>query len=454
MNLAAPALGNVGTMVWRPSRFTWGLLCVSLLGLGVRLLYALPKGPPPYLSDATYFLQQSALIGSGRGFADPFIWMEQREVVATAFHPPLYSVFLAGASFIGGSSDTTGRVASSLLGVGMIVCVGLIGRMVAGDLAGLAGAFIAAISPNLWVLDGQLMSEGLGAFLVAFTLLFAYRLLRSPTGGNAIGLGLGLGLAALTRPETLALAAFLVIPLVLFLAEPMRRRIGLLAIALAVMAAVLAPWLVRNMTTFDRPVLFSNNGEAVIGYANCRATYYGPNAGNWGLGCPFINGEEGIGPVSGDNGSEASRAARQRAQGFNFLKKQKQQFVTVVVWARLGRTFSLYQPFSEIDAIANEGKSVAVNRAGVFTFWATSVAAIAGIFAIRRSRRYPAWPLLTPLVVSVVVSVYAYGTPRFRAISEPSLAVLAGAGVSLVWSVIVQRRMRRAESPVIVSPEA
>ena len=454
MYLTAPAVGKVEMMLRRPSRFACGLFAVAIVGLGVRLLDALPKAPPRYLSDATYFLQQAALIAKGHGFADPFIWMEQGEVVATAFHPPLYSALLAGASHIGGSSDTTGRVASCLIGVGTIVCVGLLGRMVAGGLAGLAGAFIAAISPNLWVLDGQLMSEGLGAFLVAFTLLFAYRLLRSPSGGNAIGLGLGLGLAALTRPETLALVAFLVIPLVLLLAVPMRRRIGLLAIVLAVTAAVLAPWLVRNMTAFDRPVLFSNNGEAVIGYANCRATYYGPSAGNWWQGCPIINGVEGIGPVSGDNDSEARQAARQRAQGFNFLKKHKQQFVTVVVWARIGRTFSLHQPFSEIDAIANEGKSVAVNRAGVFTFWATSVAAIAGIFAIRRSRRFPAWPLLTPLVVSAVVSVYAYGTPRFRAISEPSLAVLAGAGVSLVWSLVVQRRMRRAESPVIVSPEA
>lgn len=447
-------------MLKRPSRFTWALLGVALVGFGVRLLYALPKGPLKYLTDSTYFLKQSEMIATGHGFGDPFTWMQQGKVVATAFHPPLYPLVLAGASFIGNPGFTTGRVASCLIGVATIVCVGLIGRMVAGDVGGLAGASIVAISPNLWVLDGQLMSEGLGAALVSLTLLFAYRLLRSPTAGNAIGLGLGLGLAALTRPETLALGAILVVPLMMVIAVPARRRIQLFLISVGITAAVLAPWVVRNVTGFDRPVAFSNNGEAVVGYANCDATYYGPAVGTWWRYCPAQNAEIGVGPISGPLDSEASQAGRERAQGFNYLKRHQKRFATVVAWARIGRTWSLYQPFSEIEASLNEGKTVILNRSGVFTFWATSAAAIAGIYAIRRNRRLPIWPLLTPLVVTTLVCVYAYGTPRFRAISEPSLAVLAGAGIGLFWSVMVQRRARRsdrldgAKSVTTVSPEA
>jgi hypothetical protein len=51
----------------------------------------------------------------------------------------------------------------------------LLGRGLAGDLAGLLAAGLAAVDPALIAADGALMSESLYRLLLAMTLLAAYR---------------------------------------------------------------------------------------------------------------------------------------------------------------------------------------------------------------------------------------------------------------------------------------
>ena len=164
------------------------------------------------------------LLATGRGFADPFVWSSQHRIVATAFHPPLFSTFLGGIYRTGFHSVAAARVGSCLLGTATVVFVGLTGRAVGGRRVGLIAASIAALTPNLWVPDGALTSEGLATTLVAATLWLAYRFLRNPRRGTAIWLGISIGLAGLTRPETLALAAIVVVPITVHLALPIRRR--------------------------------------------------------------------------------------------------------------------------------------------------------------------------------------------------------------------------------------
>ena len=61
------------------------------------------------------------------------------------------------------------------MGVGTIVVVGLVGRRVAGVRTGLLAAAIAAVSPLVWVNDGQMLSESMTMLTVAVAMLFAYR---------------------------------------------------------------------------------------------------------------------------------------------------------------------------------------------------------------------------------------------------------------------------------------
>src|SRR5205085_1312955 len=58
-----------------------------------------------------------------------------------------------------------------------------------------------------------------------------------------------------------------------------------LAVCLVAFAVVLAPWTIRNLTTFDRPVLISNNANGLWVGANCGPSYHGPLIGYWVFQC-------------------------------------------------------------------------------------------------------------------------------------------------------------------------
>src|SRR2546421_693025 len=59
-------------------------------------------------------------------------------------------------------------------------------------------------------------------------------------------------------------------------------RVGLapVAAAAAACALVLAPWVIRNWTQFDRPIVSTNVGSLAYG-ANCHAAYYTRLIGTW-----------------------------------------------------------------------------------------------------------------------------------------------------------------------------
>ena len=105
-------------------------------------------------------------------------------------------MYLAVFSWLGFTSALAHRLASCLLGAAAVVVVGLVGRKIAGDRAGLIGAAIAAVYPQLWINDGMLVSESMYILLIAVTLLFAYRLWESRSMGDAAWLGAVIGLSA------------------------------------------------------------------------------------------------------------------------------------------------------------------------------------------------------------------------------------------------------------------
>ncbi|MGI9645360.1 MAG: hypothetical protein ACR2O6_08645, partial [Ilumatobacteraceae bacterium] len=69
--------------------------------------------------------------------------------------------------------------------------------------------------------------------------------------------------------------------------------------------------------------------------------------------------------------------------------------------------------------------------------------AIVGAVAQRRAGR-ELWPLLVPLVITVLVVVATYGNQRLRAAAEPSVVVLAATGVVALARGL--RQPRRSET--------
>ena len=278
---------------------------VVLLGLAWRIFYVTVIGTPDGTGgDPFYYHAQANLLANGHGFADPFGWQLNHALIRpTAQHPPLYTLALALVSWFGGESYMAHKIASCVIGAGTILVIGLVGRRVGGPRVGVIAAVIAAAYPNLWLVDGVVLSEDLFALTIGLTILAAYRFRDRPDVLSACFVGATIALAALVRGEAVMLGLFLAVPLML-LTKTIRfpRRAVLLVIAGAACVVVLAPWVYRNLTAFKEPVVLSTNSYGVLAVANCDETYYGELIGFWYFNCD-----------PGSKGDESQRANASRA---------------------------------------------------------------------------------------------------------------------------------------------
>jgi 4-amino-4-deoxy-L-arabinose transferase-like glycosyltransferase len=399
--------------------------------LVVRLVYtiagpgnAYSEGP---LGDFFFFHTIANLLADGQGFIAPYTLEELGRVEPTAEHPPLWPLVLAAASEVGGNGLLSHRLVGVPFGVATAGLLGLIGRRLGGDGAGLIVAAIAACHPLLIGADGSLMSETMYGMFVAAALLLALRLLERPTLPAAAALGIAIGLAALTRGEALALLLLLVPPAVWLAIEGTRERLKLAAVTIAAAALVIAPWTIRNWTTFDRPVLISTNDSTVLTGANCDATYSGRDLGWWRVDCRT--------PIRERN--EAEQAAIWRREGLEYARDHADR-LPVVIPVRILRTWGVYQPKRMIDEA--EGRDRTMETLGTVVYFLLLPLAVYGAIVLRR-RRAPLWVLLVPPVVVTIVTVLGYGYPRFRHSADLVIVVLAG----LALAHLLERRRRATE---------
>jgi 4-amino-4-deoxy-L-arabinose transferase-like glycosyltransferase len=339
----------------------------------------------------------------------------------------------------GGNHLLAQRLTMTGFGAGVVLLIGLIGRAVAGDRAGLLAAGLAAVYPNLWINDGLVMSETLATLAVALAILFAYKFIRSPRLATAGWLGAACGLAMLARAELGLLLPLMVLPVALFLRSyPLKRQVGLFLVACLAAFALVSPWLVANLTRFDEPVLFSTNDGLTICGANLHRTYYGEGTGLWALDCAGL-------PVPKGDRSVVSNALRR--DGLHFIREHLGR-VPAVVAVRIARVWSLYAPGLMANYNVNEGRDVEVSWAGFFAFWLLVPCAVVGGIRLRR-RQVPITPLVAQFVIVTVTAAAIYGITRFRAPAEVSLVVLAAVAFDGWWS-----RRDVATRPVAVEAPA
>src|SRR5215218_10036470 len=171
-------------------RFWFALGAITAVGLVLRVLYVWRVADDPDgFGDPLFYHLQANFLADGKGFSEPFTWKDTGRYIPTAVHPPLYSIVLASSSVLGFESFLAHKLVSALIGVGLVVVMGLLGRAVGGPRVGLVAAAITALYPNFFVLDGTLLSEGLFALTIAAATLAGYRLLRAPSVGAAGVLG-------------------------------------------------------------------------------------------------------------------------------------------------------------------------------------------------------------------------------------------------------------------------
>ncbi len=450
------------------TRFGRVLLVIVAVAFGVRVAYvAIAKaGPcPVVLADGTkvgsspssclkgdelFYNAEANNVAAGHGFTEPFVAILHpgEKPPPAADHPPLTVFVLTPVAWLTDHAPLDwviseplhdhvreDRYTMVLFGTLLVGLVGLLGRRVGGDTVGLVAATIAALSPNIWVNDGLVMSETLTALTVVGVLLGALWWRDRPSVRRAALVGALCGLAVLARVEFALLLPLLAVVFALTAPRPWPERWKQAAVTVVVALAVVAPWVGFNLSRFHDPTFVSTNDGLTLAGANCADVYRGPSTGFWSLQC-------GADPGPGDQ-SQVSSELRRR--GLDYAKDHSSRLPAAVL-ARVGRTWSAFRPLDMVQLNSGEDREPWVTRLGLIVYYPTLAFAIAGAVALWfRRRRAVLWVLLVPLLVVTINTVVTYGQTRFRAGAEPALALLAAVGIVAVAD---RMRMRRESTAV------
>ncbi len=213
------------SLLLRTHRTTLVLLIVALALRGGMVLASLRTAP---MIDMIEYEKLADGLMRGEGY--------RTENGPTAFRPPLYPVFIAGARSLLGDNPASVRIAQALLGAATCLLTMMLGAAVAGPKAGRVAGLIMAVYPPHIVYTSYVHREILFTFLVTAALV---TMLKGDTW-RALLSGVVLGLAALTN--SLALAMILAASVALAV-----RGLGRRALLVAVGGVLtVLPWTARN----------------------------------------------------------------------------------------------------------------------------------------------------------------------------------------------------------------
>lgn len=423
---------------WHPdTRWRAGLTGVFLVAFATRVTYAIAAAPNILpISDAGGYRLLGQHLAEGLGYIRPYDFARADIVRPTAEFPPGFPSLLAVFHAVGLRSVPAQRLALAVLGALAVVGIALLARRWFSRRGALVLGALAAVHPALFAVESALLAESLFLWLVVLVLLAVVRFRESPTPGRAVAIGLLGGAATLVRSEGIVLALVLVVPL-LVTAPPRRFRIGA-GIAVLV-AALLLPgaWAVRNLRTFEEPVLVSNNLGSVLSGANCDRTYDSELIGFWYISEDCFDGfrQEAL-----EVADESVVAKGLRDDGLTYLGDNLGQLPKVAA-VRVLRTFQMYEPEQQGRLATFEGRRLLTERITGWILWATLPLALAGALHLGRTRRWvDLWLLTAPVGVVVLVAAATYGNPRFRIAAEVPLLILAGLGLQAGVAAWQQRR--------------
>ena len=406
-------------------------LYASALSLAfvVRLITLLTVAPTRTDGGDPLFYHSTAnLLANGLGFPEPLNFIAHQRWMASALHGPLYPLVLSFGSRFGGTTYFDHKMFSLVIGTAVVAFVGLVARQVAQpqrrNRVAIVAMTLAAIYPNLWIIDGVLFPEGLMALCTTATVWAAFKWKSTPARRWALAMGLLTGLSALTRGEGLLLSVLLIVPWVILRRDlPLRKRIAHISWAAVACIIVIAPWTIRNARSFEVPVPLSTNGNELFVYANCDVVYSGEFLGFWYFPCQEDLRDQGIDAT----GDEAEKSLFWREVGFDYARENIGELPKVIA-ARIGRQWELFRPIQNTQFAPIEGRNEQAARAGLLMYYGLAAFSLVGVRELRR-RRVGLIPFASLFISVTLTAAYAYGTTRFRVPAEPALCVLAAVGI-------------------------
>lgn len=233
----------------------WTVPALFALAIGLRLALALLLPQHPY-SDGDWYMTRAAEMARGMGY--------QEAGMPTAYWPVGYPALLAASMAIVGPG-LVGPILLNLIAVAATIALILwFGRTLGIDALGTrAAALLYALYPAHIVYSGQPVTEtvALAMIMAAFALLVAGR----TRPWLLILAGLLFGACTLVRAQVLLFPIGAIIALWLVYRDMNWKKVlvaGLLVYA--GMAAVVAPWTIRNERQMHAFVLVSTNGGMAL----------------------------------------------------------------------------------------------------------------------------------------------------------------------------------------------
>ena len=398
------------------ARFWLAIACAVALGAAIRFAY-LYLGAPSWVGGDGFDYHGSALrLADGMGYTSSLTNVGAE----AAHHPPGWVTLLALVTKAGGRSMWAHQVTGLVLGLGVILVTGLVGRRYVGPRVGVVAAFLAAVYPGFWVLDVQILSEPLGLVVGGLLLLVLADLWERPRLTLVLLAGVLTGGLALVRSEQLALLVIAVAP-ILLLNRHIRptRRLAWTGIAGATALLVIAPWAMYNRDRFEEPVVLSTNLGPTLLAGNCPrgGTYGGAAMGSFHLGCLVVRARAHADLDASQQDLDARDAA------FDNMRENLDRMPATIL-ARYGRLLGVFRPAQTVGIDVTWLNSATWPVwAWITSFWVLVPLAVYGSVLMRRSRRFQ-WPLVAPLAIVVLTTTLAFGDPRYHTSADLGLLVL------------------------------
>jgi 4-amino-4-deoxy-L-arabinose transferase-like glycosyltransferase len=400
------------------------------LALALRLLYL--DATPGYQlrHDARDYERHAQSIAIGEGYSRHVAYGRP-----TAFRPPAYPYFLAGAYRVAGVERAplsrrvhTARTVQAFVGTAVVALIGALATQLWGWATGLVATALGAVYVPLILVGGAVMSEPLFAMVMLATLVAAVADRRSRFRYRyAVLTGVLAGLSVLTRAN----AVVLLVPLAFAAwggrSQPARRSLGPVAALLAAAVVTVAPWTVRNERALGAFVPVSTQlGSSLAGTYNDSARTDPVNPGAW----RSIKHVPQYASLWRQVRSTPEPVLEHwlRAAALRYASDHPAYVAEVGFW-NTARMLDLdgRRRWRATAATISIEHRWADN--GVLCFWAFAILALAGA-ATARARRAPRFLWAVPGLLFVSVVFLAVETPRYRTAIDPFIVLLAALAVT------------------------
>ena len=371
--------------------------------------------------DAYVLLAHNLVSGYGFSYAH----------VPSAWRTPGYPLVIAGAMEVFGSYFAVAvRCLQVLLSILAAYFSMQAARIFFDEAAGKFALVAGLFFPTLLYFSGELLSESLTAFCVAWFLWMFAEDRVNPRWTTAAGMGLAIGLGALFRPNAAALGALGVAGAWLTRRSgPLRLQTALVPLCAAV---VFVPWIARNYRVFGSFVLTTRTGtQALADTLNPEARILPGSAERERefIGCVLPNDLETNSPSRVALGSEIEldRKSWQAAR-----RLWKEMGWRALARMTLGKYVAYWLSSDQLTTSGHSRRGRILHAGGVVFYWLLLALASAGWWKLWKTRPQVAVLLLGyATLMTVLHSLFLMNTRIRSPLFDPLIATLAGGAIAL-----------------------